>query len=106
MRRSKPFTKFDEPVNILPVGWCETKPAQLNNPGRHSSFPFPHLSPLGAPDYPLSLAFGGQPSASTRGVAAWPSQYRPLVAIKCGYRHEAGSRKPVAGCGKLNALGG
>src|SRR5918992_980992 len=40
------FTKCNERGIMHSVGWCEAKPTQLKSPGRFSSFPFPHLSPL------------------------------------------------------------
>jgi hypothetical protein len=49
------FTKCNERGIMRSVGWCEAKPTQLKSPGRFSSFPFPHLSPLkSAPALPVS----------------------------------------------------
>src|SRR5215212_83059 len=91
---SKGFTKWDERCIILSVGWCETKPAQLKNPGRYSSFPFPHLSPLGAPRVLPFLAFSGQHSANSGLV---PSSVRRRVQEENAASGElAGSRKSTA----------
>src|SRR5215204_1176275 len=67
--RFKGFTKLEQAMNIQSVGWCETKPAQLKSPGRYSSFPFPHLSPLGGPRA-LTLIQAGQHVACTRRLVS------------------------------------
>src|SRR5215204_911360 len=66
--RFKGFTKLEQAMNIQSVGWCETKPAQLKSPGRYSSFPFPHLSPLGAPRA-LPLFQASQPVRAVCGAS-------------------------------------
>jgi hypothetical protein len=43
-----PLQSVTSGVSFLSVGWCDAKPTQLKSPGRYSSFPFPHLSPLRA----------------------------------------------------------
>src|SRR5215204_1874674 len=92
--RFKGFTKLEQAMNIQSVGWCETKPAQLKSPGRYSSFPFPHLSPLSA-FRALPLSTSASQHAASGSLSAF--QLGPRIALPCGdcVQFSVGKRSPV-----------
>ena len=67
-----PLQSVTSEVSFPSVGWCDAKPTQLKSPGRHSSFPFPHLSPLRAlralPLFRACQQVGDQPKRERRDL--------------------------------------